>query len=243
MNSEKRLARIAGVLYLVIFFANMFAYFLVGSSLGVPGDATATANNIMAAEPLFRASIASYLIVFLSDLGVAVLLYILLKPVNQALSLVAMIARLIQTAITGVNMINYVFPLLLLNGADYLAVFNPDQINALVLLFFNVHHYGVLISEAFFALALIALGYLVFKSELFPSIFGLLMVIAGLGYVLDSFGVFLLPNAEAFIAQVIILTAVAGELPFTLWLLIKGVKTGQQSSSGSLKTAQAEGAA
>ena len=236
MTTEKRTARITGVLYLIIFFANMFAYFFVADSLNEPGNATATANNIMAAEGLFRAGIVSYLLVFLSDLGVAVLLYVLLKPVNNTLSLVAMIARLLQTAITGVNMINYFFPLLLLSGADYLTVFDPDQLNALVLLFLNVHDYGVLISEAFFALALVTGGYLVFKSELFPGIFGIFMVVAGVGYVLDSFGIFLMPGAEAIIAQIIIVTAVAGELPFTLWLLIKGVKNPDPESRGTLAT-------
>lgn len=234
MNSEKRIARIAGVLYLIIFFTNMFAYFLVGDGLIVPGDATATANNIMGSEPLFRAGIVSYLFVFLSDLGVAVLLYILLRSVNQPLALVAMIARLMQTTIHGLNLINWFFPLLLLNGADYLTVFNPDQLNALVLLFLDAHYYGVLISEAFFALALLVGGYLVFKSELFPGIFGVLMVIAGAGYVLDSFGIFLFPGAQEIIAQIILITAVAGELPFTLWLLIKGVKDPQPESESAL---------
>jgi hypothetical protein len=190
----------------------------------------------MASEGLFRAGIVSYLFVFLSDLGVAVLLYVLLKPVNNVVSMVAMIARLLQTAITGVNLINFAFPLLLLSGADYLNVFEPAQLHALSLLFLNLHHFGVLISEAFFALALLAGGYLIFKSDLFPGIFGILMVIAGAGYVLDSFGMFLMPGAEAIIATIIMVTAVGGELPFTLWLLIKGVKDPQPESGGALAT-------
>ncbi len=234
MNSEKRMARITGILYLVIFIANMSVAFLISPSLNDPGNAAATANNIMASEGLFRMGIVGYLFVFLSDLGVAVLLYSLLKSVNQPLALVAMIARLLQTAVHGVNLINYFFPLLLLSGADYLTVFEPAQLDALVLLFLNVHHYGVLISEAFFALALLVGGYLVYKSELFPNIFGIFMVIAGVGYVMDSFGIFLLPNAEAIIAQIMFVMAVLGELPFTLWLLIKGVKDPQPESGSTL---------
>jgi len=241
MNSYKRIARLTGVLYLIIFFANMFAYFFVGSSTIVPGDASATANNIMASESLFRAGIVSYLIVFLSDLGVAVLLYVLLKPVNRTLAQIAMIARLVQTAIHGINLINYVFPLLLLSGADYLTVFEPDQIYALVQLFLSAHSYGVLISEAFFALALFVLGYLVFKSELFSGIFGILLAFAALGYVLDSFGIFLMPNAEELIAQIIVAPAVIGELSFTLWLLIKGVKSQHHDDGIALTTSQVEG--
>jgi len=223
VGSIKATARAAGSLYLVIFIANMFAYFFVGSSLVVPGDAKATANSIMASEPLFRSGIVSYLVVFLSDIGVAVLLYLLLKPVNRTLALVMMVSRLIQTTVHGANLLNQFFPLLLLGGGDYLAGFGPDQVNALVLLFLNAHSYGVLLSEAFFGLSTVLLGYLVYRSSYFPRIVGALLVVASLAYFLDSFGIFLLPSYEAIIKQVIVAPAIIGEMAFTLWLLIKGV--------------------
>ncbi len=225
MEDMKQLARVTGVFYLVIFFANVFVYFLVGPALIAEGDAAATATNLIASEGLFRAGIASYLLVYLSDIGVAVLLYILFRNTNQGVALLALVTRLIQTAVHGVNLLNYIFPLLLLSGAGYLTVFDPAQINSLVLLFLDAHHVGVLISEAFFAVALFSLGYLLVKSELFPSILGYLMAAAGAGYVLDSFGIFLLPQYAELFANIMVGPAIIGEMAFTLWLLIKGVKS------------------
>lgn len=135
-----------------------------------------------------------------------------------------------QAAVHAVNLINFIFPLVLLNGGDYLTTFTPDQLNSLALLFTNAHYYGVLVSEAFFAVSLLLLGYLTYKSELFPGILGILLAIAGLFYVLDSFGIFLMPQHQAFIANVMIAPAIIGELSFTLWLLIKGIRTPQIES-------------
>lgn len=230
MNSVKKTARITGVLYLIIFVANLFVFIFVSGSLNVPGDAAATAGNILASESLYRSGVASYLLVFLSEIGVAILLYRLLKPVNETLSMMAMATRLMQAAVHAVNLLNFIFPLVLLNGGDYLTTFTPDQLNSLALLFTNAHYYGVLVSEAFFAVSLLLLGYLTYKSELFPGILGILLAIAGLFYVLDSFGIFLMPQHQAFIANVMIAPAIIGELSFTLWLLIKGIRTPQIES-------------
>jgi hypothetical protein len=243
MNSEKRTARVTGILYLIIFFANIFVYFFISGSLSVPGDAAATASNILASESLYRTGIVSYLLVFLSEIGVAILLYILLKPVSRALSMMAMVTRLMQAAIHSVNLLNFVFPLLLLNGAGYLNAFAPDQLQAASLLFLDAHHYGVLISEAFFCVSLLLLGYLLYKSDLFPGILGILLAIAGLFYALDSFGIFLMPQHEAFIANIMVAPVIISEMSFILWLLIKGVRTPEQDDSVALKTTPAEQAA
>ncbi|RMH46971.1 MAG: DUF4386 domain-containing protein [Gammaproteobacteria bacterium] len=224
MNTEKKTARVTGVLYLIIFFANIFAYFFVSESLRVPGDATATANNIVASEGLYRSGVVSYLIVFLSEIGTTILLYKLLRPVNKPLAMTMMATRLMQAAVHAVNLLNFILPLLLLSGADYLSVFESAQLHATVLFFLDAHYYGILISEAFFAPSLLLLGYLVYKSELFPGILGLLLAIAGAFYVLDSFGIFLMPQHQAFIANIMIAPAIIAELSFTLWLLVKGVR-------------------
>ena len=225
MNTVKKTARTTGIFYLAIFFANFFVFIFVSGSLSVPGDATATANNILASESLYRSGIISYLIVFLSEIGATILLYKLLKPVNQTLSMMMVATRLMQAAVHAVNLLNFVFPLILLNGGDYLNVFATDQLHALVLLFTNAHYYGVLISEAFFSVSLLLLGYLVYKSGLFPNILGILLAIAGAFYILDSFGIFLMPQHEALIANLMIAPAIIGELSFTFWLLVKGIRT------------------
>jgi hypothetical protein len=191
----------------------------------VPGDAATTANNIMASEGLFRAGIVSDSVVFLIEIVITVLLYVLLKPVSKTLSLVAAFSRLAMTIIQGINLLNYFIPLLLLSGADYLTVFKPDQLHALVLLFLNAHEYVVLIWGLFFSLHLFVLGYLVYKSGYIPRILGVLLVFASLSYLIQSFGNFLLPEYEEIFATIGFLSII--ELAFALWLLIKGVNVEQ----------------
>lgn len=237
MNVTKRIAHMTGIFYLAIFIANLFVFLFVSGRLNVPGDATATANNILASESLYRSGIASYLIVFLSEIGATILLYKLLKPVNETLVLMMIATRLMQAAVHAVNLLNFVFPLILLSGGDYLNVFATSQLHALVLLFINAHYYGVLISEAFFSVSLLLLGYLVYKSALFPPILGILLAIAGGVYVLDSFGIFLMPQHETLIANLMIAPAIIGELSLTLYLLIKGIRTPKLESSKVMATA------
>jgi hypothetical protein len=216
-------ARITGLLLLIIVVIGPFSLLYVPSTLIVPGDATATADNIRASESLFRLGIVSNTLIFLLEIVVTVLLYVLLRPVSRTLSLVAAFARLAMTVIQGINLLPNFIVLLLLSGAGYLAAFEPGQLDALVLLFLNANQYGVYIWQLFFGLHLFVLGYLIFRSGYFPRILGILMVLGALGYLLDSFGNILFPNYEAIFGLVVGVTAIIGELPFFLCLVIKGV--------------------
>jgi hypothetical protein len=216
-------ARVAGFLILIILVVGPFSLIYVPSTLIVPGDATATAENIRASESLFRLGIISQSVVFLTEIVLTVILYVLLRPVSRTLSLVAAFARLAMAVIQGINLLPYFTALLLLSGAGYLTVFEPDQLDALVLLFINAHQYGNYIWGVFFGLHLFVLGYLIFKSGYFPRILGVLVVFGSLGYLTDSFGNFLYPNYDEIFGWVVGVTAVIGELPFFLWLLFKGV--------------------
>ncbi len=237
MHSVKKTAHMTGVLYLAIFFANLFVFIFVSGSLHVAGDAAATAANIRASETLYRSGVVSYLIVFLSEIGTTILLYKLLAPVNKTVSLLMVATRLMQAAVHAANLINFIFPLILINGGDSLTAFTPGQIDSLVLLFTDVHYYGVLVSEAFFAVSLFFLGYLVVRSELFPAILGIMLAIAGGFYGLDSFGIFLMPQHQALIQNLMIAPAIIAELSFTLWLLIKGIRLSRPESRQAIAAA------
>ena len=228
MNSLKKTARIAGVLILIM---SVFAGFsmLYVPNLIVPGDAATTANNIMASEGLFRLGIVGDSAVFLLEIVVIVILYVLLKPVSKTLSLVAAFSRLAMTIVQGMNLLNYFTPLLLLSGADYLTVFEPDQLHALALLFLNAHESVVLIWGLFFGLHLFVLGYLVYKSGYIPRILGVVLVVASLCYLIQTFGNILLPKYEEIFATIGFLSII--ELAFPLWLLIKGVKDQQPATT------------
>ena len=216
-------ARIAGLLLLIVAVLGPFSLLYVPSTLFVPGDAPATADNIRASEGLFRLGIVSDSLIFLIEVVLTALLYVLLRPVSRTLSLVAAFARLALAIIQGINLLPYFIALLLLSGAGYLTVFEPDQLDALVLLFLNAHGYGVFIWQLFFGFHLFVLGYLIFKSGYFPRILGILMVLGSLGYLLDSYGNILFPTYAEIFGVIVGVTAVIGELPFFLWLLIKGV--------------------
>lgn len=225
MNSIQKIARITGVLILMLVVIAPFSVLYVPSTLIVPGDAATTAGKIVANESLFRLAMVSDSMVFLIEIVLCALLYVLLKPVSQTLSLVAAFARLAMTVIQGINLLTYFIVLLLVSGAGYLTVLAPDQLQALVLLFLNAHESVVLIWGVAFGLHLLVSGYLVYKSGYLPRIVGGLLIVAGLCYFTQSFGNILMPQSKALFASIGLLSIVEIALP--LWLLIKGVNVEQ----------------
>lgn len=235
-NSMQKTARLAGVLYLIITVAAAIAHFYVPAKIIVPGDAAATIDNIVQSGTLFRiGGIGSELVVLLSEVVLSIVLYVLLKPVNKTLSLLAAASRLAMTVIHGVNLLNYFFVLLLAGGAGYQAAFDPAQLQTLVMLFLDAHSYGFTIGIAFLTLHVFILGYLIVKSGYFPKILGILFIIAGAGYLIDSFALLLSTSYQ--VTPVFIALPIAlAEIAFPVWLLIKGVNT-QPRENRSLETA------
>ncbi|MBN2227691.1 MAG: DUF4386 domain-containing protein [candidate division Zixibacteria bacterium] len=225
--SQRALARIAGFGYLIIIVAGIFAEFFVRSALIVPGDATATANNIMISGGLYRIGIAGDLVMLVCDAIVAWALYVLLKPINKNLALLAAIFRLLHATINGINLLNMLFPLFILSGAGYFAGFTVEQLHALVMLFLDAHAYGYVIALAFFGIHCLILGYLILKSQYLPKGLGLLMIAASLGYLIDSFAHILMSNYADYamiFLPVVAIPAIIAELSFCLWLLFVGIK-------------------
>jgi hypothetical protein len=223
MKSIQPTARFAGVLYLVITVAAIVAHIYLPSEIIVSGDAAATTNNIKESATLFRVGgVGSELIVLLSEVILAVVLYVLLKPVNKTLSLIAAASRLVMTTIHGFNLINYFFAIILVSGAGFLSSFDAGQINSLVMLFLEAHSYGFTIGIAFLTIHVIVLGYLIFKSGYFPKVLGVLFIAAGAGYLFDSFALLLSSSYETTPGIIAAIIAIA-EIAFPLWLLIRGV--------------------
>jgi hypothetical protein len=221
----KKTAHTTGLLYLIIIICAGFSEGYVRGNLIVPGDASATASNIIASEGLFRIGFALDLIAFVCDLAVSILLYELLKPVNKTLSLIAAALRLLaHPAIASINLLNHLVAIQLLGGVDYLNVFEQEQLNALVLTFLNMHTTGYLIAGVFFGVHCLLLGYLLFFSVSFPRVLGIFMAVAAVGYLVNSFGNFLMPQYKALFDAIVVGPAVIAELSLCLWLLIKGVK-------------------
>lgn len=211
-------ARVAGWLYLGLALAPYANFFVLGS-LVVPGDAAATANKIMANDLLFRSGVTSFVSVSFMDVGIAWALYILLKPVNKQLSLLAAWFRLAYAIIFGAGLTNLFNVLKLLSGANYLKAFEKGQLQAQVMVSLDAFNTTWNIALAAFGIHLLFIGYLIFKSSFIPRVVGVLLIIAGLGYLIESLAAFLLPNFDLNLA----LFTGWGELLLTFWLLIKGV--------------------
>lgn len=231
-------ARLAGVLYVIITIAAIFAHMYVPEQLIVPGNAATTSENILASESMFRfGAIGCELVILLSEIILSVVLYVLLKPVNKTLSLIAAVSRLAMTTIHGLNLLNYYFVLQLLKGGDFMSVFAPDQVHALVNLFLDAHSIGFTIGIAFLVPHVLILGYLIYKSDYFPKVLGILFMTAGLGYLFDATGLLLVSSYTTTPGLIATVIAVA-EIAFPLWLLVKGVKLdGWQKRTLALETA------
>jgi hypothetical protein len=222
-TSPRRAAIIAGIAYLVMFFAAIFSEFFVRQGIVVAGDAAATANNIMANETLFRAGLGGYLLILVGDLAIAWALYIVLKPVSQSLSLLAAWSRLVYTAVFAVAQANLFIVLRLLNSADYLAASGVEQLQAQVLLYLNAFGDGWAIGYVFFGLHLFFLGYLAFKSSYIPKILGILLMVSCFTYLIDNVAMLLLPNYEnlAAISTIFAIPSFLGEFLLVVWIVIK----------------------
>lgn len=217
-------ARLAGFGLLLMFVLAIFAIFFVIQGLIIPGDSAATANNIITNEMLFRSGITSFIIVLILDVLVAWSLYVLLKHVNKNLSLLAAWFRLIYTAIFGAALFNLLSVLQLLSGVDL----EMEHIQTEIMLYINAFNNGWIVGLVFFGLHLTVLGFLIFKSSLMPRILGILVVIASLGYLLDSFAKILLSNYtdyQTIFILIVAISGVTGELSLAIWLLFKGKKT------------------
>lgn len=211
-------ALLAGIGLLVMAIAAPFAELYAYPQLVVPRNAAETVQNIIANKTLFTSAIFGYLIAFLCDVLVAWALYVFLKPVDENLSLLTAWFRLVYTVIALVALLNLVTVLELLDMSTGPTLFPPDQLQAQVMLAldtFRSHWYFGLL---FFGVHLGLLGYLVFRSTYIPRILGILLVIAGLGYLLNSLKPFLFPHINLDFAEY----TFYGELIFMLWLLIKG---------------------
>lgn len=224
MVSNKKLARIAGLCYLIVIATGLFSEVFVRQALRVSGDAITTAHNIQSSEMLFRYGFTADLINFVVGLPCVIIIYYLFKPINKTLVRLAMMFVVIQTAIIAVNLLFQMTPLLILSGEKYLNTFQPNQLASLSLLSLNIQALGYGIGLVFFGVYCIIIGYIIFKSAIVPRLLGILYSISGLGYLINSFIMFLSKDFANPLFFYIALPIFIGELSFCLWLLIMGVK-------------------
>jgi hypothetical protein len=221
-SSPQGYARTGGVLYLIIIAAGLFDE-AVRDKLIVSGDATATANHVMASQLLWRVSVAGDLVKLACAVALALIFYVLLRPVSRNLALLAAFFNLVSIAVEAACKLYLFAALFLLGSADYLRAFEPHRLHALAYLALKSHDQGLAISLAFFGCQCIVLGVLIFRSGYLPKILGVLMQIAGVCYLVNSFALFLSPGLAGLIFPAIMIPAFIGESSVCLWLIVKRV--------------------
>jgi len=210
-------ARMGGACWLMCFLTSIFPLIVTGR-LVIPGDAAATATNLLASEGLFLSGTTLLLISTAFYVGATLFVYEVLKPVNRGLSLLAAFFSLVGCAIGAVSCLFDFAPFVLLKGPPYLNVFSAEQLQALAYVFLAVRAQANDIGLVFFGLHCLGVGYLIFRSTFLSRIIGVLMMLAGVGWL-----TFLSPPLANSLAPFNMLPGAVGELSLTLWLLMKGV--------------------
>jgi uncharacterized protein DUF4386 len=222
--SPKALARIAGILYLVVGILGGFAQFFVYPKIYVAGDAAKTAGNLIANSGLVRIGVVADLIQATVWVLLALTLYRLLKHVNKSVAN----AMVVLTAIgAGITMLNAVFEfegMRVATGAVNLGGFGAAGSSALALLMVDAQHYGLLIASIFFGLWLVPLGYLAYKSGWFPKALGVVLVVGGACYLVDVFAAFLVPDVGKAIHSYVNIPSAIAEISTLVYFLVFGVR-------------------
>jgi hypothetical protein len=225
MNPNKKTARIAGWLYLLNGITSGFAFAYVIGKVYVMGNAAVTAQNVVANANLVRIGIVADLFQGTVWIFLALTLYILLKHVheNAAKAMVVLVA--VGAAIVCLNDVFQFVAVRIATDPSYAAALGIAGSNALVLLLLDLHHYGFLIAQIFFGLWLVPLGYLAYKSRMFPKILGIMLIVGGICYLVGLLAVFLLPDTGEKINVLVTIPSAIAEISMLLYLLVVGVRT------------------
>ena len=237
MASPKRLARIAGGLYLLLAIFGGFAEGYVEPKMYVAGNAAATAANVAANAGLVRLGVVADLLDGTVFIFLALTLYILLKHVRKSVARAMLVLVALATAITCLVAVFEFEGLQVASDASYAAALGAAGSNALVMLLLDMQHYGLLIAQIFFGLWLAPLGYLAYKSGMFPKTLGVLLVVGAAGYLVDMLARFLVPDVGEKIGAFVVIPSAVSEFWMLGYLLVIGVKTSKPKDERILAVA------
>jgi hypothetical protein len=227
-QSVQTYARIAGVLFLLSMIGGGFGEVYAPSKLIVPADAAMTAANLRNHDAVFRIGFAAYLVEAICDIALAWIFYVLLRPVHKNLALLAAFFGLVSTAVFAGAELFYFSSSLVLRDAEYLKAFSPEQRNVLALLSLKTYAVGAGVFMAFYGIATLLRGYLVFRSRYLPKFLGVLLMLAGAGFIAKNFLLVLVPR---YASEFLLLPMFLAGLSMTLWFLTKGVDLAQWQRS------------
>lgn len=216
-------ARVGGILYLIMITLGIIEELFIRNRIRAGGDAAATFANLQKMEMLWRTGIAMELLMMLIGIPLALVLYVLLRPVHKELALLALLFNMTCIAVQSACSIQLVEALFPLGRNAYLTAFTPGQLQAMTALAMKAHLFGfgiaLLVGGPFFFVT----GYLIFKSGYLPKPIGVLYQLAGLAYISNGFVLVLAPLFAGRAFMIMALPVILGEVSFAVWLLIKGV--------------------
>jgi hypothetical protein len=212
-------ARVTGLLLALSMIFGFLGEWYIPSHFMSP-DATVTARNIASSMSLYRAGFAAYLVEAVCDIALALLFYVLLKPVNEPMALAAAFFGLVSTAMYGVAEVFYYAPTLLLSGASYMNAFTPQQVNALTMLSLRLFSRVGMIFLGLYGIATILRGYLIIRSGYLPKFVGALLIVGGSAFVVKNVTTVLAP---AYSSNVLLGAMFPAGLALTIWMIVKGV--------------------
>jgi hypothetical protein len=221
--SPRALARTAGALYLINILGGAFAISVVPAMLVVQGDPAVTAQNVQTHELLYRAGLAAHVLVTVTNVPLAMILYELFKVVNRRIALLDAFFILVATAVEVAGILNQFAALALLGGQPYSSALPAAQLQALAYLPEDLSHVDYSVHTVFFGFDILCTAYLVLRSGLLPRVIGVLLAIDGVAYLVYSLVDMLAPGSAADLVPWIQFPALVGEGAFCLWLLVVGV--------------------
>lgn len=232
MNSPKKTARTAGLLYFILAIVAVYDLMFVSSKIIVRGDAVTTANNMLANEFLFRTGIVSNFISVILFLFLVLVLYRLFKPVNEHLAKLMVALVIVQIPVNFIIGAFKITSLMILKG-EVFKTLELAQLQDFAFLFLKIHGYGIITLQIFWGLWLIPFGLLTYRSGFIPRILGILLIINGAGYMIESLTFMLFQRSNYLFVRQFTFATYFGELVMILWLLIMGVKVQKSQQARS----------
>lgn len=221
--------RVLAALYLFVIIAGIIAQAVISDGLVVGNDAVTTAANIRANKSLYRLGFTIFMLEMIAQVGVSVMFYDLLKPVNRSVARLSAILGLTGCGIKTMARLFYYAPLILLGGASYLSAIQPAELDALSLAFIKINNQGANIGVIFFGFEVLIRGWLLYKSQFLPRFLGVLSIVAGLGWL-----TFLWPPLGSQLFTPVALVAIVGVIATSGWLFIRGVDDAKWRESAAI---------
>jgi len=222
-TSPQTYARIGGILYLLIIGLGIFYEVIVRDSIIVPGDASATMASLKENDFFWRLGIVAEFLSSIIGFGLILIMYKLTKPVNKDLAMLAAFFNLSAATIQTVYIIQLVEVLFPIGTSEYLQAFTTEQLGAMVSLSMKSHVFGFGIALLMFGPYFLITGFLIYKSNYLPKFIGILYILSGVGYLINSFMLILAPQLSGIVFMIIVLPVFIGEISLALTLLIRGV--------------------